>query len=122
MVGDLTPRVYARLFEQQPAMRAQFKRDTDDAIKGEMLARVFEAVIDFVGERRYAHRLIQCEVVTHDGYDVPRHVFATFFRVVAATIKEACGAAWSSDTNAAWERLLSDLDFYVAHPDQYATA
>ena len=47
---------------------------------GEMLAKVFEAILDFIGERRYAARLIQCEVVTHEGYDVPREIFGTFFR------------------------------------------
>src|SRR6185312_4746081 len=107
--GDLTERVYARLFERQPAMRALFWRDTDNAIKGEMLARVFEAIIDFVGERRYAHRLIQCEVITHESYDVPRDVFATFFGIVAEAVREACGEEWEPGTQAAWYRLLVDL-------------
>src|SRR5689334_23740126 len=120
--GDLSDRVYALLFERQDAMRALFWRDADNAIKGEMLARVFEAIIDFVGERRYAHRLIQCEVVTHEGYDVPREVFAVFFGFVAKTVREACGPGWTSAMQGAWDRLLSDLDFYVTHPDQYATA
>ena len=120
--GDLTEAVYARLFEKHPPMRAMFWRDTDNAIKGEMLARVFEAIIDFIGERRYAHRLIQCEVITHEGYDVPRDVFATFFGVVAEAVREACGEDWEMSTQAAWDRLLVDLDFYVVHPDQYATA
>jgi hemoglobin-like flavoprotein len=119
--GDLTERVYARLFEEQPSMGPLFWRDTDSAIKGEMLARVFEAIIDFIGERRYAHRMIQCEVITHEGYDVPRDVFATFFGVVAEAVREACGAAWTQAMADAWRRLLNQLDFYVAHPDQYAT-
>lgn len=119
--GDLTERVYARLFEEQPSMRALFWRDTDSAIKGEMLARVFDAIIDFIGERRYAHRMIQCEVITHEGYDVPRDVFATFFGVVAEAVREACGTAWTQAMADAWRRLLNQLDFYVAHPDQYAT-
>lgn len=119
---DLTGPVYARLFEQHPAMRTMFWRDTDNAIKGEMLARVFEAIIDFVGERRYAHRLIQCEVVTHEGYDAPRDVFATFFGVVAEAVREACGEEWEIGAQDAWDRLLIDLDYYVANPNQYATA
>src|SRR4029079_7889923 len=94
--GNLTEPVYRRLFERHHAMRALFWRDADNAVKGEMLARVFEAIIDFVGERRYAHRLIQCEVVTHEGYDVPREVFAVFFGVVAEAVREACGPSWSS--------------------------
>jgi hemoglobin-like flavoprotein len=118
--GDLTPRVYALLFERQPRMRALFWRDTDGAIKGEMLMRVFEAVLDFIGERRYADHLIQCEVVTHEGYDVPRDVFATFFGVVAEVVREACGPDWSPATAAAWRTLLADLDYYVTHPEQLA--
>jgi hypothetical protein len=119
--GDLTGPVYRRLFQEQPQMAALFWRDSDNAIKGEMLARVFEAVIDFVGPRRYAHRLIQCEVVTHDGYDVPPAVFATFFGLVAASVREACGARWTPAMTAAWARLLADLDFYVQNPSQVVT-
>jgi hemoglobin-like flavoprotein len=118
--GDLTPQVYERLFSRQPEMQPHFFRDTDGAIKGEMLMRVFEAILDFIGERRYAHRLIQCEVVTHEGYDVPRDVFATFFGVVAETVRESCGPAWTSAMDNAWRRTLVDLDYYVAHPTQVA--
>ena len=119
---DLTPLVYARLFAQQPQMQPHFWRDTSGAIKGEMLARVIEAMLDFVDERQYADHLIQCEVMTHDGYDVPPDVFATFFGVVAETMKELLGDAWRPDIEAAWTSLLADLDFYVRHPDQAETA
>ena len=118
---DLTPLVYERLFRQQPQMQPHFWRDTNGLIKGEMLARVIEAIFDFVDERKYAHHLIQCEVMTHAGYDVPPEVFATFFGVVAATLRELMGAAWTPATDAAWTELLADLDFYVKHPDQSLT-
>ena len=120
--ADLTGPVYARLFAEQPQMEALFWRDTSGAIKGEMLARVIEAILDFVGDRAYAHHLIQCEVVTHAGYDVPNDVFATFFGVVAATLREVLGEAWSPDIDVAWSQLLADLDYYVTHPDQRTTA
>jgi len=119
---DLTPLVYARLFREQPQMAELFWRDTNGAIKGEMLARVIEAILDFVGERLYASRLIQCEVVTHAGYDVPPEVFGVFFGVVAATLKDLLGGAWTREFEEAWWRLLADLDFYVTHPDQRETA
>jgi hemoglobin-like flavoprotein len=119
---DLTPLVYDRLFAQQPQMRALFWRDTNGAIKGEMLARVFEAILDFIGPRLYAHHLVQCEVVTHAGYDVPPDVFCTFFPVVAETLREAVGEAWTPQIGQAWESLLADLDFYVKHPNQAETA
>jgi len=116
--GDLTPRVYEILFERQPEMKPLFWRDQNSSIRGEMLMRVFEAILDFIGERKYAHRLIQCEVLTHAGYDVPPPVFATFFGIVADAVREACGARWSAEMEAAWRRTLADLDFFVTHPDQ----
>jgi hemoglobin-like flavoprotein len=119
--GDLTPRVYEVLFDRQPEMKALFWRDSNGAIKGEMLMRVFEAILDFIGERQYADRLIQCEVVTHAGYDVPPDVFATFFGLVGEVVRETCGEAWTAEMDAAWRRTLAELDFYVTHPDQAAT-
>ena len=114
--GDLTRAVYERLFARQPEMQPHFWRDADGAIKGEMLMRLFEAILDFIGERRYADHLIESEVITHEGYDVPRDVFATFFGVVAEVVRETCGPAWTPAMDAAWRRTLADLDRYVTRP------
>jgi hemoglobin-like flavoprotein len=116
--GDLGPRVYGLLFERAPEVHALFWRDSHDQIKGEMLMRVFEAILDFIGERRYADHLIQSEVLAHEDYDVPRDVFATFFGIVAEVVKDACGTAWGDQMEFAWQRLLADLDYYVRHPEQ----
>lgn len=114
--GDLTEVVYARLFERQPAMRPLFWRDTKDTVKGEMLMRTFEAILDFVRDRQFADHLIKTEVVNHAGYDVPPDVFATFFGLIAEVVKEACGPAWTPAMADAWRRMLADLDSYVVHP------
>ena len=116
--GDLTGVVYARLFERQPDMEVLFWRDTNNAIKGEMLMRVFEAILDFVRARQFADHLISTEVVTHAGYDVPPDVFATFFNLVAEVVEETCGPDWSPAMAGAWRRTLADLDDYVTHPDR----
>jgi hemoglobin-like flavoprotein len=120
--GDLTPIVYARLFERQPEMQALFWRDTNHSIKGEMLMRVFEAILDFIRVRQFADHLIQTEVVTHAGYDVPPEVFATFFGLVAEVVEETCGPGWTPAMAAAWRRTLTDLDHYVTHPEQVVPA
>jgi hemoglobin-like flavoprotein len=116
--GDLTPTVYELLFARQPEMQALFWRDTNGLIKGEMLMRVFEAILDFIGERKYADHLIQCEVVTHAGYDVPPDVFCTFFPLVAEVVQSACGDAWTDAMAQAWRTTLADLDHFVTHPEQ----
>jgi hemoglobin-like flavoprotein len=112
-VGDPTPLVYARLFERQPQMKPYFWRDVNDAIKGEMLARTFDAILDFVGDRRYADHMIGTEIITHEGYDVPREVFATFFEIIRDTAREALGGEWTPDLEAAWTALLVEIDGYV---------
>src|SRR5689334_1456598 len=119
-IGDPTAAVYARLFAEQPQMQALFWRDADGAIKGEMLSQVFAAILDFVGERRYAALMIGNEIITHEGYDVPREVFATFFGVVARTLRDELGAAWTPQIDGAWTALLAELDAYVspAHPGE----
>jgi len=111
--GDLTPIVYVRLFERQPEMKVLFWRDTDGTIKGEMLMRVFEAILDFIRRRQFADHMIRTEVVTHAGYDVPPAVFATFFALVAEVVEEACGPSWTNAMATAWQHTLADLDQYV---------
>jgi len=113
--GDLTPMVYTRLFARHPEMEAQFVRDTNGAVRGEMLARVFEMVIDYVGEGAYAAGMIRNEVVTHEGYGVPPEIFPLFFDVVAESVREAAGPAWTPDMTAAWNGLLADFRCFAFH-------
>lgn len=113
--GDLTPRVYSLLFAREPQLRELFSRDADDAIKGEMLMKVIEGILDFVGERRYADHLVEAEAMNHEGFAVPRGVFATFFGIVAEVVRELCGADWTRAMDAAWAATLADIDAYVGH-------
>ena len=121
-LGDLTPHVYAALFADHPEMKPLFWRDTNNAVKGEMLAKVFEIILDFVGDNLFASNMIQCEVITHSGYDVPPHVFAVFFGIVRKTLRDQLGADWTPEFEEAWSELLAELDFFVTHPDQSETA
>jgi hemoglobin-like flavoprotein len=118
--GDLTRAVYARLFAEHPDMEALFVRDTDGAVKGEMLAKVFEMVLDLVDRGAYAGHMVQCEVVTHDSYGVPPEVFPMFFDVVAEVLKGAAGPEWTPEMSEAWGELLARLRWFSTHPDQSA--
>jgi hemoglobin-like flavoprotein len=108
--GDITPLVYDRLFAGWPEMEALFVRDTDGAVRGQMLAQVFEALLDFSGRRYFSLGLIQTEIVNHEGLGVPPDVFARFFAVVRDTVREACGADWTAGMEAAWSRTLAEAD------------
>ena len=110
---DPTAKVYERLFAAHPQMQAHFWRDATGAIRGEMLSRTFEAILDFVGERKYAAHMIGAELVTHEGYDVPREIFATFFGVVADTLRDLLADDWTAEMDGAWRDLLAEIDGYV---------
>jgi hemoglobin-like flavoprotein len=116
--GDLADLVYARLFQKHPSTQAMFWRDSDGAIKGEMLARVFDAILDYTGDRLYGHRLIQTEAVNHQGFDVPPEMFASFLAIVADVVREACGSRWTVAMEEAWRSVLADLNDYAANPNR----
>ena len=110
---DLTPLVYDRLFRERPETRALFRADPKNLIKGSMLELALEAIIDFAGERKASHRLIFCEVQSHDAYGTEPEIFGVFFTVIADTLRELLGAQWTAEIDAAWRATLTEIDAYV---------
>ena len=111
---DLTPLVYRRLFDAHPEARTMFRTEGSELVKGSMLALTIEAILDFTGERTGHFRLIEAEVSSHDAYGTPRELFVAFFGVIAATLREVIGADWSDEIDAAWRKLLADIEGLVA--------
>ena len=110
---DLTPLVYRRLFREHPEAQAMFRSEGSEPVKGSMLSLTIEALLDFAGERTGHFRLIECEVSSHDAYGTPRELFVAFFGVIAATLRELLGEQWSDEIDAAWHKLLGDLEAVV---------
>jgi hemoglobin-like flavoprotein len=115
--GDLNGAIYGRLFVEFPETEALFVMDRDRQVRGSMLAHVFETIFDFIGERRYAHRFVGAEIVTHEGYGVASDAFAAFFAIVRDEVRAACGQDWTSEMEGAWQALLAQLAQYVARPE-----
>lgn len=111
--GDPTATVYQRLFARSPEMEALFINDVRGAARGEMLAVVFETLLDLESTGHYAPNMIRAEVVNHENIGVPPKVFASFFPVVMETVRDKLGDAWTAETQAAWDRLLGELDALV---------
>ena len=107
--GDITTRVYARLFADRPDLEALFGSDASNAVKGEMLAQVFDTILDLVGPRLYAGTMIRAHGDSHAGYGVSPALFLSFFSVVAATVAEVIGADWPGAIEAAWTSLLHEI-------------
>ena len=114
---DLTPLVYRLLFLEHPEAASMFRREGSELVKGSMLALTIDAMLDFAGERRGPFRLIQCEVASHDAYGTPRKLFGEFFGVIADTVREILGTDWSPEIDAAWRKLLGEIEAVVAQSD-----
>jgi hypothetical protein len=80
-----------------------------------MLALTIDAIMDLAGERNGNFRLIECEVSSHDAYGTPRQLFVAFFGVIAATLRELLDADWSPEIDAAWRKLLGEIEGIVLH-------
>ena len=44
----------------------------------------------------------------------PRELFVAFFGIIAQTLREVIGADWSDEIDAAWRKLLGDIESLVA--------
>lgn len=114
--GDLTPVVYQRLFVRLPEVEILFLRDTDGSIRGSMLSWVFSMILDFSDPQTYGARMIQNEVLTHEGYGVSADQFVVFFEVLLETVKECLSDDWAPAIDEAWKVLLSDLTWCARNP------
>ena len=112
--GDPTPAVYARLFQRYPDLEPLFARDKDNAVKGEMLAKMFEVALDLAGPNAYAANFIRCEAVNHDGVGVPREVFPHFFDIAVDTFRELAGEGWRPEYDTAWRGLIAKVEDLTA--------
>lgn len=111
---DLTPLVYQRLHCVHPQTRAMFRSEGSELVKGSMLAFTIEAILDFAGERSGKFRMIASEVISHDAYGTTRDLFVAFFAVIADTLRELLGADWTDEIDAAWKKLLAEIEQMIS--------
>ena len=90
-----------------------FRTEGSELVKGSMLALTIDAILDFAGERTGHFRLIECEVSSHDAYGTPRELFIAFFGIIAATLREILEGDWTEEIDAAWRKLLEEIEGIV---------
>ena len=108
-----TERVYERLFALHPVYRARFAREGDAAVKGAMLARTITAMLDFLGDPDAGGYELATEMVTHEGYDIPREVFTGFFDVVRDVARDTLAGAWTPEFEAGWADLVAAIETHL---------
>lgn len=105
-VGDPAPLVYQRLFERSPALLPLFVLDTQGSVRGEMFQVAIESMIDLASGRPHAEGMIACEWSNHRLNGILRADFIAFFELTVEVFREALGADWTPDLDAAWQRAL----------------
>lgn len=105
-VGDPAPRVYERLFEQSPDLRAMFVNDPLGSVRGEMFLRALEAMIDAAAGRPYAGGMVACEWRNHGMLGVTQAQFNGFFDAMVEVFRQSLGPAWTADIDQAWQDAL----------------
>jgi hemoglobin-like flavoprotein len=113
-VGDPAALIYRRLFEQAPELEELFVRDTDGSVRGEMLQRAFETLLDLADQGHYGKGLIASEWVNHQNLGVPPEQFELFFKVIVDTVRAVLGEQWSVEIDAAWHALTERIDRIIA--------
>jgi len=106
---DPTTAVYGLLFARHPEMIELFVRDTNGAVRGQMLNQAFEIILDYIGPRSFSANFIAAEMVNHENLGVPPEVFASFFGVMRDAFRDILGAEWTSPFEKAWRELVGEL-------------
>jgi hemoglobin-like flavoprotein len=109
--GDPAAAIYARFFEQNPSLGPLFVLDHTGAIRGNMLAHVFNALMDMEGPREYGLQFFRAERVTHDGgLGVTPADYQSFLVVVRDTVRDMLGPEWTPAVEAAWREALAEIE------------
>ena len=105
--GDPTPTIFARLFAELPETQERFARDASGAVRGEMLAMVFDCLMDPGGP--YQANVVRSERINHDGFGTPSDEFNRFFWIVRDGCRELAGPDWTVDVDAAWTARIEQV-------------
>ncbi|RYG32734.1 MAG: globin [Burkholderiales bacterium] len=107
--GDPTAAIYQRLFAAHRELQALFVMDRDGGVRASMVQQAFECIIDYVGPRLVAPRIIASSRIHHDGYGVPAERFDDFFVAMRDTFRDLLGRDWSPEMEEAWAELLREF-------------
>lgn len=94
-------RFYERLFETHPQVRAMFTRNSRGAMN-KMFAQKLAAIVDHVGDPTWLDRELRGLATSHAGFGVTPEMYGWVGDALIATLREACGEAWSPEAERAW--------------------
>jgi hemoglobin-like flavoprotein len=102
---DVVARFYARLFEQNPELRALFGRRSS-AAQERMVLDAIVAVVDHMDDALWLSATLRPLGAKHLSYGVRDDMYPLVANALIATLREASGSDWSPSVEAAWAGAL----------------
>lgn len=106
---DSFPRgFYERLFVAHPELRAMFHRNSDGA-QAKAFAQKLTALVDHLTDPAWLERELPTLAANHRFYGVTAEMYPWVGEALLATLREACGPAWSPEAERAWTELYGTV-------------
>lgn len=103
---DLVERFYARLFTEQPQLKALFGRRSEKA-QAEMLTSALLAVVDHLEDPAWLVSTLAPMGDKHRTYGVKDEMYPMVAGALVGSLKDVSGADWTADTEQAWLGALT---------------
>ncbi|NBC22979.1 MAG: hypothetical protein GVY21_05835 [Gammaproteobacteria bacterium] len=103
---DVTALLHERFAARAPESAALMTH-MDEHMLGRMMSDLLILVMTEPGDIDNGY--LGFEVQSHRAYGVTPEMFPPLLEVVRDAAREASGAAWDADTDAAWQRRLEDI-------------
>jgi hemoglobin-like flavoprotein len=101
-------RFYDILFTGHPELRPMFHRSSPGA-QNKMFAQKLTAIVDHLDDPAWLERELSALAASHASYGVTAEMYGWVGDALIATLREACGDAWSDDAERAWRKAYGSL-------------
>jgi nitric oxide dioxygenase len=105
---DVVTRFYDLLFDQAPALRPLFARNTAEA-QAQMFRETLYLIVDHLDDAPWVARTLARLGERHAGYGVTAEMYAPVGDAVLATLAQSLGPDWTADVERAWERAYARI-------------
>ena len=94
-------RFYDRLFTAHPDVRPLFHRSSQGALN-KMFAQKLISIVDHLDDPEWLGRELARLAHNHKGYGVTAEMYPWVGDALIATLRDACGDAWTAEAERAW--------------------
>lgn len=101
-------RFYERLFAAHPEARPLFHRSSVGA-QNKMFAQKLAAIVDHLDDPAWLDRELATLAANHASYGVTAAMYPWVGEALIATLREACGDAWTDEAERTWSDAYASL-------------